>query len=301
MFFNLDMPKKLRGSSSTSTDQVAVKSFKRYWKPLFGVVWSSCWGDRNLIWTAVNSSTAPRQAPLYTLSSIPSFSRHKLHKLHWDVHLWQLRKLFTGTYMQINSFKVCNFLRKYWNKVFFSEFGKCCSFQFLSRTGRYPLEQVWIKETHFVKVKSVLWSPRLPLVLLHTALLWRLKTPQQIVALGSHSYGSGITFLCECTHVCEEAGDEIRHILGLIQPVFRLLNLNWNLQYPVCLWNLRINRNVEKGLYSSRVKNGINKSTELLLHVGSTKGKSLYLWLPWFQGNVCFCSSEDITDHKILV
>lgn len=46
--------------------------------------------------------------------------------------------------------------------VFFSEFDKCCSFQFLSCTGRYPLEQAWIKETHFGKVKSVLWPLRLP-------------------------------------------------------------------------------------------------------------------------------------------
>lgn len=41
------------------------------------------------------------------------------------------------------------------------------SFQFLdhllSCTRRYPQEQAWVEETHFTKINSVFWSPRLTL------------------------------------------------------------------------------------------------------------------------------------------
>lgn len=95
VFFNLDTYKKPRGSHPTSTDQVLVKGFKRYWSVTRYSLQFSLRREKHLIWAAVNSSTALRQARFYPLFSMPTSSKHKLRKLDWDVHPQQLRKLFT--------------------------------------------------------------------------------------------------------------------------------------------------------------------------------------------------------------
>lgn len=79
--------------------------------------------------------------------------------------------------MQLNSFRFFHLLCKYWNKLLFSNFGYGLfspvpvPFAFLHReiSTRYPQKQAWVKETHFIKIKSMLWYPKLTLVLLHSS------------------------------------------------------------------------------------------------------------------------------------
>lgn len=155
---------------------------------------------------------------------------------------------------QLDSLRLPLFHLKNWNKLLFSNFGNGqfiqvpVAFVFLHKEISTRTDVTSRNSLHRNSLSSDVQG-------IHSGFYFTvpsrwLNTLQQVMALEPH---------CSVC-VCVERGrrwDQNRHILGLIPPVFRLLNLNWSLQCPVCLWSHRAIRIVE--VSSSTAKNKWNQ------------------------------------------